>query len=739
MTRPLRWALLLGALGYLLQLRFTIDDAAISFAYATRWAHGHPLGVIVPGGARVEGYSNFSWVVLLAAGEKLGASALTTAKVLGLACGLGTIVVVHRIAEPVLRHRSSRWALLALPVSFGWAFWAASGLENALYGFLLVLAALLLVRRRLAAAALVVVAICLTRPDGIAYAVASAALVFVDAWSAPPVERRRQLGRAVAWCGAVAGGFGAYLAWHYRTYATLLPNTSYAKLGQPGVGRAAGRLTDPTSSGWTYVGGWLWHHGALFLLPLVAVGIAVVVTRRERVVAVFAATTLLLPLYQADWMVHYRFLSYAAPLAVTLAAFGLDRVWVLARWRAIAVVTLVLYAAVNVHLDLHVARRGYEGYVTMAEIEAFYATLADDAARAGLPDPLYFLGDLGATTYRLDMRVLDSIGLGDYHVAHSHWDRRVLEQYVFVERRPTFISTHDKWTRKYRLLDDPELARDYLRIPFAGGPPGYLRFVRRDALIEPVATASGNDGTVSASTALELLRTTAPRQWAPGRAIPFDTWWAAGAAPTATATQVVRVIATDGAVVAERAAELGYGWYPTGDWRAGEAFRQHVTLPPLPAGSYRVDIASSGDGPRVSVALDVGDRAAAELGDAALASGDTEALTRALEARPGDARLVAARARARAHAMDALLTRARDALARHDLAAVVQTVDAAAVARGRAEPDAAWRALEHRLRRAGAATTDRRARYALMRAAWTADPLDVWAQRDLDIARRAAF
>ena len=45
--------------------RWIADDAGISFAYARNLATGHGL-VSQPGAPPVEGYSNFSWVLLMA-------------------------------------------------------------------------------------------------------------------------------------------------------------------------------------------------------------------------------------------------------------------------------------------------------------------------------------------------------------------------------------------------------------------------------------------------------------------------------------------------------------------------------------------------------------------------------------------------------------------------------------------------------------------------------------------------
>src|SRR5215468_3827839 len=67
---------LLGTLGLLLWHAavywFLTDDGYISFRYARNLAHGHGL-VFNPGHERVEGYTNLLWVLILAAGNLLGA------------------------------------------------------------------------------------------------------------------------------------------------------------------------------------------------------------------------------------------------------------------------------------------------------------------------------------------------------------------------------------------------------------------------------------------------------------------------------------------------------------------------------------------------------------------------------------------------------------------------------------------------------------------------------------------
>ena len=73
---------------------FLCDDAFISFRYAEHLGHyGMPVFNVVDPPERVEGYTNFSWVVLLALGSAIGISPPTLAPVLTVASS-GALLVL---------------------------------------------------------------------------------------------------------------------------------------------------------------------------------------------------------------------------------------------------------------------------------------------------------------------------------------------------------------------------------------------------------------------------------------------------------------------------------------------------------------------------------------------------------------------------------------------------------------------------------------------------------------------
>ncbi|MHC4236384.1 MAG: hypothetical protein ACYSUQ_14800, partial [Planctomycetota bacterium] len=144
-----RFGVVEGAVGLTLALlllhaaayTFLTDDAFISFRYARNLSEG--LGLVFnPGFERVEGYSNFLWVVLLAGVNALGLAPESAAHALtgGATVALWCLVVWFVYRTPPAAGR--RWLLLAAPLFLAAtrsvAVWSTSGLETRLFEVLVV-------------------------------------------------------------------------------------------------------------------------------------------------------------------------------------------------------------------------------------------------------------------------------------------------------------------------------------------------------------------------------------------------------------------------------------------------------------------------------------------------------------------------------------------------------------------------------------------------------------------------
>ena len=269
---------------YCIPQPFYIEDAAISFAYARNLVDGSGLATYA-GGPRVEGYSNPSWTFLVAGLYALGLPLFTTAKVLGWLFGVATLPLAWALTRRALPDRDDApfhpdfMALLApfgLAMSVQFTVWNSSGLENALFCFLLALGLYRCVVELEDGgkpySALVFFLLCASRPEGIMYALIALGL---RAWHAlfSAEARRTTLSQRLwllgSWVLVLALPLVAYHAWRYWYFAWEFPNTYYAKLG-------TGRSFKPfswTRKGWKYINAWGGPHGAAFLLPVVAVGL----------------------------------------------------------------------------------------------------------------------------------------------------------------------------------------------------------------------------------------------------------------------------------------------------------------------------------------------------------------------------------------------------------------------------------------------------------------------------------
>src|SRR5207249_10253554 len=74
-----------------------VDDAFISFRYAANLAGGR--GLVFNEGERVEGYTDFLWVVLLAACRFLGADIAAASQALGLLFSLACLITAAWVAR----------------------------------------------------------------------------------------------------------------------------------------------------------------------------------------------------------------------------------------------------------------------------------------------------------------------------------------------------------------------------------------------------------------------------------------------------------------------------------------------------------------------------------------------------------------------------------------------------------------------------------------------------------------
>ena len=177
-----------------LNRRFLTDDAWITARYAENLADGHGF-VFNPGGPRTEGFSNPLLVAVEALLHPLGLSAIATAQAVGVASGVGLLVVLHRLGPAVVGQRATRVALAITAFYPPMALWAVGGLETMPTALAVTTGVLLLARgaeRDALRAGAVFALLPWLRPEGLVVALAAIAAV-----EGLPVLRRQGRGDAL--------------------------------------------------------------------------------------------------------------------------------------------------------------------------------------------------------------------------------------------------------------------------------------------------------------------------------------------------------------------------------------------------------------------------------------------------------------------------------------------------------------------------------------------------------------
>lgn len=432
--------LLLLAMEWLL-LPLTVDDAYISYHYAANLAAGHGL-VWHPGDDPVEGYSNFLWVLALAGFIKLGIEAGLAAKVLGVLCSLGSVGWMVRIVRRMDPENSGALPAVLLAASPAFALWAVSGLETALFIFIL-LAALdrVLVEEAAGPATqpgrpprywsvLWLMLLGMARPEGALVFILLVALRFV-LWYRDPASRPR-LRAYTLWVLVIGGISLVYFLWRWRYFGYPLPNTFYVKAGS-GLGEIARQI-----------GVYLVPY-ALRLFPFILLAVYAAGAGRKKhigdtYIGAALASFLLLNLLSSDWMPGHRLALPMTPLIFLLAREPLEAILARAtgasplRERAafaaigLALVayalTPFLYAAplfnrvMATQMDMSIYRWSEE---MQTIVDGQYARVGEWLADHAPDDCTVIAGNVGAIAYLSGCRIVDQIGLTHETIARNGW------------------------------------------------------------------------------------------------------------------------------------------------------------------------------------------------------------------------------------------------------------------------------------------------------------------------------
>jgi arabinofuranosyltransferase len=440
--------LLLGAAAVVLVVHslvynFVTDDAFISFVYSRNLAE-HGRLAFDTRGTPVEGYTNFSWTVLLGVLMFVGIPPEISSRVLGTACALGCVYFVFRAMERALE-RPTAWAAvpaMLLACSSGFACWTSGGLETQLFTLLIAIAIDAVVAAESdpkamyrAGAALAFAA--WTRPEGPLIAAAIGAVRIASNGLAKRWITKSDLIAAAIFVAIWAPWF----AWRWHYYGWPFPNTYYVKASGPWTSpNLAGEMR---ANGLYYVWAWAKQTHVLYALPLVALGFVVKPRTPRFVLAAACGAIAIVYLPYAvsvggDFMGLHRFIMPVFVCTAVLVALGLE--WVGTRLKhrmlciALPAVVVAAFAATQLVLTIDSTRscanqpcpndHGIDSPAYLMIYTADRAAIGKAMASCFRDDDFSIFGGAGAQPYYARMRGIDVFGLVSDRIAHEEPRRR---------------------------------------------------------------------------------------------------------------------------------------------------------------------------------------------------------------------------------------------------------------------------------------------------------------------------
>jgi len=577
------------------------DDAGISFSYAKNLAEGYGL-VLSAGGSKVWGYSNFLWVVILAVFAKVGLSLIIVSKVLGILLGIGSIMLVYTISKQLSGNALGRMVLLPLfaPLmlagSTTFVFWHISGLENALYCFLILCSSYFYLRDKTLSirTSLLLLGIALTRPEGILFFLVTFAHSIFHA-----LHQKQKVSKKILLAIIVfVIGYVAYLLFHYQYFGGyLVPNTYFAKASQRQLSRVVQYALNPQDRGRKYLQAFLVDYRLNYLLIFMILPFLGAQGRVISYLASLLAGVFFYVLFVGgDWWPQYRFMTPTLPLIYLLVQDGFYRIGKsLPRYRrflfsGIVILTMLFLIEPSVEYSRHLKERWPVSFQAIGKRGLRFREMA---ATLSLTEAKYLEPDVGGTAFYSGLTIIDLGQLADIHLARYKYYPPFFRDYVFKEQRPEFIHTHGVWTQQSKITTYPELKSDYVPVREYTDEYGiHGDYIRKDLFIVSNPEIDYKQfvdfGDISF-----LGYNISPHLIKRGREIRLTLFWTKSGEIKHDYSVKVKFVHAQGETAFIFTHPLIYGWYPPTKWGEGEIVRESrkIRLPSSALeGEYRICI-----------------------------------------------------------------------------------------------------------------------------------------------------
>jgi tetratricopeptide (TPR) repeat protein len=453
---------------YTQEFSFIQDDSFITYRYVKNFTEG--IGLVFNAGEKVEGYTCFSWIILLSIVKVAGFNFISASQTLGIIFSILSIYFTYKICFELLneiKNQTVRMVISLTPsvliISNGaFAYWAVSGMETGLFAFLVTLGIYLYLiefkptNKKFEYSSIVFLLASLTRPEGnLIFALTILHRLIYNYLNSKNSSSKKKLidRRTLIWLGIYFIPALLYMAWRLWYYGSFFPNTFYAKTGSSVEYLKAGvdYVVDFSKTYGLY--------GILILLTLLNLREKAKFPEYFYLLIVFFIYSFYIIYIGGDVLRPNRFFVPVMPVFYILVTGGIIQLTTIifknskeSTITGIALVTCIIIAYVSYKIPHESIKRYSElenGLVEKMKLSGLW--LKDKQHSAG-KQLTVAASTIGAVSYYSETILIDMLGLTDKEIAHNPkpiaeisenasigWKERQYNVDYVLSRKPDYI------------------------------------------------------------------------------------------------------------------------------------------------------------------------------------------------------------------------------------------------------------------------------------------------------------
>lgn len=416
--------------------KWVIDDLYIYFRYVDNFINGE--GIVYNPGEFVEGFSSFSWFLVLSLFGYLNFPLELSSKIAGLLFACLNLFLIYKIS---LLQNSGKFSFLACcltVLNLPFILWSISGFELMFYIFILLFCFYKVLtvkvnRNEILLISILFFLIFLSRPEGILFSIAFSFFIYFIS------ENKAFSLKIFILFGLLTVSF---LLFRYFYFDDILPNTYYAKIGHNFFGYYEIRTY---KNGLFYILGFF-RQNPQFILLIIFIPFAYRKHKSDKVFIFIIILIIIQFVFVAfsggDWMIQYRFLVPVIPFLSLAVTFSfrefLNNINIKNFFAALSL--LIIFIIIGGSLIFN----DYEIIKTETALWNNLKNLSEDFKKNIPANSLAANGSSGIIPYYLkDVNFLDIVGLTNKQIAkygyrHGTWFEKSFPEYVY-SRNPGWL------------------------------------------------------------------------------------------------------------------------------------------------------------------------------------------------------------------------------------------------------------------------------------------------------------